>query len=61
MVCFDVGAKIGAVSLHLACLTGPSGKVFLLLRPWLRGVPVLVTDSCGIAPMIDKRAGFLRP
>ena len=27
-VCFDVGANIGAVSLYLACLTGPSGKVF---------------------------------
>ena len=28
MVCFDVGANIGAVSLHLASLTGPNGKVF---------------------------------
>ncbi|HEY5743249.1 MAG TPA: FkbM family methyltransferase [Terrimicrobiaceae bacterium] len=28
MVCFDVGANIGAVSLHLASLAGPAGKVF---------------------------------
>lgn len=28
MVCMDVGANIGAVSLHLALRTGPEGKVF---------------------------------
>jgi hypothetical protein len=39
---------------------GPPRKM-LPLRPWLRGVPVLVTDSCGIAPMIDKRAGLSAP
>ena len=33
MVCFDVGANIWAVSLHLASLTGPNGKVFFCFEP----------------------------